>query len=105
MKPRPALLLAVLLYVSLDLALPMMPGVFVFSVADSVESIQTRARAATETVLVPTPGRDSLALSQAPRDTADRAAPAAWTGIDRRPAPISRSATVRDPAPPPEDPH
>jgi hypothetical protein len=36
---------AVLLYVGLDLSLPMMPGAFVFDVGDSVESVQTPPRA------------------------------------------------------------
>ena len=42
-------LVAVLIYVSLDLSLPMMPGAFVFDVGDSVESVQiSRGRVAAE---------------------------------------------------------
>jgi len=37
-----AVLLAIVVYVSLDLALPMMPGAFVFDPADSVESTELR---------------------------------------------------------------
>jgi hypothetical protein len=39
MTCRPELLVAVLVYVTFDLALPAMPGAFVFEPADSVESI------------------------------------------------------------------
>jgi len=52
-KHRPALLLAILIYLTLDLSLPTMPGVFVFEAADSVESTQIRTRAAAETVAPP----------------------------------------------------
>jgi hypothetical protein len=41
--------LAVILYVTLDLSLPMMPGAFVFDIEDSVESAQShRGRPTTE---------------------------------------------------------
>lgn len=40
MTRRPALFLALLVYVALDLSLPAMPGAFVFEAADSVESVQ-----------------------------------------------------------------
>ncbi len=44
MNARRVFWLFLLLYITLDLALPAMPGAFVFSAADSVESMQVRAR-------------------------------------------------------------
>ena len=52
---RRALLLAVLVYVGLDLSLPAMPGAFVFEPGNSVEGTQVaRGRLATEVVTLPT---------------------------------------------------
>jgi hypothetical protein len=48
------LLLAILVYVTLDLSLAGMPGAFVFDAADSVESVhRPRARGAATLVAVP----------------------------------------------------
>jgi hypothetical protein len=54
MTRRRAFLVAVLVYVTLDLALPAMPGAFVFEPADSVESIGG-GRSAVRGVVVPAP--------------------------------------------------
>jgi hypothetical protein len=54
MKCRAELLVAILVYVTLDLALPAMPGAFVFEPADSVESIGG-GRSAVRSVVVPAP--------------------------------------------------
>ena len=105
MKIRPALLLAILLYVALDLSLPAMPGAFVFDATDSVESTQTRTRLSVETVWLPAPVRDAFVLSRLPRDDRPRLASAEWAERERRPAPIRRSRALHDPAPPSEDPH
>ena len=52
---RRALLLAILVYVTLDLSLPAMPGAFVFEADDSVEGAQfTRGRIATAVMVPPT---------------------------------------------------
>ena len=56
MRHRRLFVLAVFLYVTLDLSLPGMPGVFVFDPADSAEGTYTRARAAVETGVLPTQG-------------------------------------------------
>jgi hypothetical protein len=82
---RRAALLALLVYVTLDLSLPAMPGAFVFEPADSVESVHAgRVRVATVVVSppctdpstslscdrdarLPTPAR--LAADRAPRTT------------------------------------
>jgi hypothetical protein len=56
-------LVAVLLYVSLDFSLAVMPGAFVFDVDDSVESVQThRGRLTAEVLLIL--GRDSSLVSR-----------------------------------------
>jgi hypothetical protein len=104
-KLRPALLLAILLYVALDLSLPAMPGAFVFDATDSVESTQTRPRLSVETVLLPAPVKDALVPAPPPRDDRRRLASAARAERERRPVPIRRSRPLHDPAPPSEDPH
>lgn len=65
---RRGVLLAVLVYVALDLSLPGMPGAFVFDTADSVESAQgARARGAGALVAAPTSaGQISAASPQIP---------------------------------------
>lgn len=104
-KVRPALLLAILLYVALDLSLPAMPGAFVFDAADSVESTQTRTRLSVETVLLPVPVQDAVVPAPLPRDDRDRLASAERAERERRPVPIRRTRTLHDPAPSSEDPH
>jgi hypothetical protein len=53
---RRGLLAALVLYVTLDMAVPVIGGAFVFEVSDSVESIRAaRARAAAEPVATPRP--------------------------------------------------
>jgi hypothetical protein len=60
-------LFAILVYVTLDLSLAAMPGAFVFDLADSAESTQIRARAATESVVLSAVARDpGWALFQLP---------------------------------------
>ena len=60
---RRALLLAILVYVALDLSLPAMPGAFVFEPGDSVEGAQVaRGRLAAEVVMLPTLNRSSFVL-------------------------------------------
>lgn len=101
---RSALLVAVLVYVALDLSLPAMPGAFVFDPDESVETVQqARARAGAEAVMPP-------ALA----DTAFVSAPGQSAGTEgrapTRPGPIRprmtrRSAPLDDPPPSSEDPH
>jgi hypothetical protein len=58
-KRRRALLLAVLVYVGLDLSLPAMPGAFMFDPAGSVKSVDlVRNRPAAEIAVITTPIRD-----------------------------------------------
>lgn len=101
---RPMLLLAVLVYVALDLSMPAMPGAFTFDAAESVESTQGRARAAGEAVVLPAPARDSFAPSRLleHQDRLTRPEP-----IERRrdTAMDWRVRAPHDPSPPSEDPH
>jgi hypothetical protein len=61
-----AVLVAILIYITLDLSVAAMPGAFVFETADSVESSQSRGRRTTETVMVSVsaPRRESVVLPQ-----------------------------------------
>jgi hypothetical protein len=105
-RHRRALVLAVLVYVTLDLSLAGMPGAFVFEPADSAESTQVRARAAAETVVLPALARDSgSVLFQPPLPGDER--PALITPAERcaRPLVSWPSRAQYDPAPPSEDPH
>ena len=65
MTARGAFLVALLLYVTLDLSLPSMPGAFVFEASDSVEGLQSiRVRQAAEPVMAPTaPGELTSAVT------------------------------------------
>jgi hypothetical protein len=69
---RPMLLLAVLIYVTLDLSLPAMPGAFVFEPSESVESTRSRARAATEAVVLPAAAGDVFVRSRPQLEVKDR---------------------------------
>lgn len=98
------MLLAILLYVALDLCLPAMPGAFVFESAESVESARiARGRPGTA---VTSPARDLSALSPRRLETRGRVAPVRTTSRVARPSPVSRAlrATV-DPPPASEEPH
>jgi hypothetical protein len=98
-RPR-SLVLAVLLYISVDLSLASMPGAFVFEAGDSVESIQlSRARPLNETATV-------LISAPTPKLVVDiRPLPM------RRPVPPPARRDERSPSagskspPPSEDPH
>ncbi|MEX2223248.1 MAG: hypothetical protein WEG40_15765 [Candidatus Rokuibacteriota bacterium] len=105
MKRRPALFLAILIYVTLDLSLPAMPGAFEFDLDESVESTRTRARAAGETVVLPAPPRDAFVLSRLPLVVKDRLPPT--ISVERRGPPVLawRLRAPYDPTPPSEDPH
>ena len=102
---RPMLLLAVLVYVTLDLSLPAMPGAFVFEAAESVESTQSRARAAAEAVVLPAPARDAFMPSRPPLEVKDRLT--STEVVERRGDAVMgwRLRAPHDSAPPSEDPH
>jgi hypothetical protein len=102
---RRALLLAVLIYVTLDLSLPAMPGAFVFEPGDSVEGTHGRGRQAAEVVALPTLTGHAPVLLQPRIDFRHRRPPV--SDVVR----LARSATrclpraVCDPSPLSEDPH
>jgi len=101
---RRALIVALLVYVALDLSIPAMPGAFGFDPDDSVESVyQASARVAAEAVIPPAPGAAAFVLSQLPPDSGRRPT---GTGPGReRPRSRRRSATSDESPPPSEDPH
>jgi hypothetical protein len=58
---RRSTLCAILIYVALDLSLPMMPGAFVFEADASVESVQgSRGRAGVDVAVAAPPALDRL---------------------------------------------
>ena len=101
-----AVFFAILVYVTLDLSLPAMPGAFVFEPADSVESTQVRARTATETLVLSAQARDpGWALFQPPLERKERLAPSCSVELHRSPVLSWRSLARYDSPPPPKDPH
>lgn len=101
---RSALFVAVLVYVTLDLSLPSMPGAFVFDPGESVESVQhARARAAAEAVMRPASAGDELVVGPVPRPAPDQ--PASTRPIPPRSHVARRSGLLGEPALPSEDPH
>lgn len=98
--------MAILVYVSLDLSLAMMPGAFVFEPGDSVESLRvTRGSATPEIVALPVPTREGLVFVQPGGEI--RARPAAPAGSERhgRPVVIRLHRPPADVVPASEDPH
>lgn len=87
MKPQRPLVLAILIYVTLDLSLPAMPGAFVFEAEDSAESTQVRTCDADETVALSALARDpAFVLFQLPLGVDERLAPV--SSAERRGRPV-----------------
>ena len=107
MQPRPALLLVVVVYVSLDLCVAAMPGAFVFEPAQSVESAQgSRARAPAPLAALAPEGEGAFTAVRPASALSLRHAP----GLDALPAarlaPTRQPPSTRDSSPPQsEDPH
>ena len=95
-----------LVYVSLDLSLAMMPGAFVFDPGDSVESLRvTRGSATPELAALPAPAREGLDCVKPRGEVTPRlATPASAERHDRRVVPRLHRPPA-DVAPAPEDPH
>jgi len=104
-KQRPALLVAILLYVTLDLSIAAMPGAFVFDSSESVECTQSRVRAAVETGALPAPAPDASVLARPRLDVKDRLTRDDSVERTGPRVPSWRSRALHDPAPPSEDPH
>lgn len=100
------LVLAILVYVTLDLSLPAMPGAFVFEPAASAEGTHIRARAGAETVALPAQARGAAsAFLQVPLHGKERLAPVGPAEQRGRPVVAWRSRASFDSAPSSEDPH
>ena len=104
MNLRRRLLLALLLYVTVDLSLPAMPGAFVFDAGDSVESVQARRDASTaEPVLLPVPSSQAaptaapVRVAAAPVPATRRAAPHATLARRRLGATVDTPRSSEDP--------
>ena len=98
--------MVILVYVSLDLSLAMMPGAFVFEPGDSVESLHVRRGSPTpEFLAVPAPSRAGLVSVEPRGDISDRRA--APESVERHDRPVvSRlHRPPADVAPASEDPH
>ena len=102
---RRGLLLAILVYVSLDLALPAMPGAFVFDPADSVESAGG-GRQAIRIVVAPAAPPGTLQPPPAPAgEPRHHLSPRGASGLARWPAGGRRPPGAREAPLPAEDPH
>lgn len=108
MRRHHAVLLAILVYVSLDLSLPAMPGAFMIESAESVESARiARGRTrAVQAVTLPVLANDSLALLQPHTDAMRGPAPvSAEPSVRRRAMTNSLPRASLDSASSSEDPH
>ena len=100
------MLLVILLYVTLDLSVPTIPGAFVFESADSVEINGGRpGQGKVEISVLPALARDSFGGSQPPVDLRDRLAAANKVALLGHPILNRLPRATLDPAPPSEDPH
>lgn len=97
---------AILLYVTLDLSVPTIPGAFVFDASDSVESTQSkRARGAGEVVVGPPWAREALVV-RPPRVAVSHRLTATVEAVAIRPSLVTwRPRTALDLPPLCEDPH
>jgi hypothetical protein len=106
MKCRRGILLAVLIYVTLDLSVPTIPGAFVFESVDSVEINSGRSgQGKVEISVLPALARDSFGVSQPPIDLRDRLAANSNVPLLGHPILNRLPRATLDPAPPSEDPH
>jgi len=106
MKCRRGMLLVILLYVTLDLSVPTIPGAFVFESVDSVEISSGRAgQGKAEISVLPALARDSFGVSHPPVDLRDRLAANHNVALLGHPVLNQLPRTTLDPAPPSEDPH
>ena len=100
-----AIIIAILIYLSLDLSLAAMPGAFVFEAADSVESPQNQGKASTDALAHSAFRRDGAVLP-APHRLVDRSEiPVASNEPRWQPAVTPLPRAVDDKALPSEDPH
>jgi hypothetical protein len=95
----------VLVYVTLDLSLPSMPGAFVFDAGDSVESVQlSRTRTAVDVASALPLARDAAGVVR-PEIVRPLVVPTWDLARTPRRIPASLPRATIAPAPPSEDPH
>ena len=94
-----------LIYLTLDLSLPAMPGAFVFEAADSAEGTQVRVHAETEAVALPALARGPGFVLFHPFEGDEWLAPVSSAKRRARPIGSWQSRAQYDPAPPSEDPY
>ena len=100
------MLLAVLIYVTLDLSVPAIPGAFVFESVDSVEINSGRSgQGKVEISVLPALATDSFGVSQAPVDLRGRLAAANNVALIGHPIVNRLPRASLDPAQPSEDSH
>jgi hypothetical protein len=105
-KLRPALFLAILIYVGFDFALPALPGAFVFDAAGSVESVDVaRSRSIARIVVLATPVRDWSVPPRQPRSEVRQRLPSTTVASQGRPVVIYLARAASAPSRPAEDPH
>lgn len=106
MKARRGLLLALFVYVTLDLSLPTMPSAFVFEPCDSVDGIQRcRGRGAADGVVAPGLAKNLAVTSQSHSEVTSRLASTSATLLPEHPVVKWLPRATLGPAPPSEDPH
>jgi len=106
MKGRRGMLLAILLYFSVDLSAPEMPGAFMFVADDSVEISMTNAsETKLEMSVVPVLMRDSFVVSQLPVDRRGHQRVPIRDGLVGRPMRSQLPRATLDSPSPSEDPH
>jgi hypothetical protein len=106
MKCRHGLLLAILLYVTLDLSVPTIPGAFVFESDDSVEISSGRAgEGKVEAAELPALARESFVISQPAVDVRDCLAITRKVAMLRHAVLQQLPRATLDPGSPSEDPH
>jgi hypothetical protein len=100
------LVFAILVYVTVDLSAPMVPGAFVFEPGDSVESAQgSRAREVSPGVHLTGPVRDPVVLAPPSARLVDRPAQAGVAAPLRHHVVKRPAHTVLTSAPHAEEPH
>lgn len=97
--------MAILVYVALDLSLPMMPGAFEFEPADSVESIGGGRLTARVVVLAIPAAGSSQIVSRLRSDLRHRLPPRSEVAPLGRPPGHRPPRVIGDPSQPSEDPH
>jgi hypothetical protein len=105
-RRRRILLLAILVYITLDLSLPTMPGAFVFEPADCVETVQTKGgRAGIERVAALPLATGPFVLPFLRTELADGLVLSREVTFVARPAVDHLPRGTIEPPPPTEDPH